>query len=79
MLNSKTNKIMRTQKIAIGELKLKVTKYCTICGCSTKRILTENVYENNQIEIEKAKQNLKNKFSKEYTCRICQSILKSTN
>ena len=67
---------MTTTKIAIGQLKSKVTKHCTICGCSTRRRLTANVYENTPTEIERAKQEIKEKAAKEYTCRICKSIKK---
>jgi type IV pilus biogenesis protein CpaD/CtpE len=65
---------MATTKTAIGQLKTKVTKHCTICGCSTKRNLTAQVYENNPTEIERAKQEIKEKADKKYTCRICKSI-----
>ena len=65
---------MTTTKTAIGQLKSKVTKHCTTCGCSTKRNLTADVYENTPTEIERAKQEIKEKASKEYTCRICKSI-----
>lgn len=70
---------MTTTKTAIGQLKLKVTKHCTICGCSTKRNLTAEVYENTPTEIERAKQEIKEKTAKEYTCRICKSIERSLN
>ena len=65
---------MKTEKTAIGQLKSKVTKHCTTCGRSTKRNLTAYVYENTSTEIERAKQEIKEKASKEYTCRICKSI-----
>ena len=65
---------MTTTKIAIGKVKLKVTKHCTICGCSTRRSLNADVYENTPTEIERAKQEIKEKAAKKYTCRICKSI-----
>ncbi len=65
---------MRIEKTAIGKLKSKVTKHCTICGCQTRRNLTADVYENTPTEIERAKQEIKEKSAKEYTCRICKSI-----
>ena len=65
---------MTTIKTAIGQLKSKVTKHCTICGSSTRRKLIAEVYENTPTEIERAKQEIKDKAAKEYTCRICKSI-----
>ncbi len=65
---------MTTTKKAIGQLKSKVTKHCTICGCSTRRNLTADVFENTPTEIERAKQEIKEKAAKKYTCRICKSI-----
>ena len=65
---------MTTTKKAIGQLKSKVTKQCTICGCSTRRNLTADVFENTPTEIERAKQEIKEKAAKKYTCRICKSI-----
>jgi hypothetical protein len=55
---------MRTTKSTIGQLKSKVTKHCTICGCSTRRNLTADVYENAPTEIERAKQEIKEKAAK---------------
>ena len=63
-------------KTAIGQLKTKVTKYCTVCGCSTKRNLIVLVYENTPEKIEEAKQEIKDKANQKYTCRICKSIEK---
>lgn len=65
---------MTTTTTAIGQLKSKVTKHCTTCGCSTKRKLTADVYENTPTEIERAKEEIKEKARKKYTCRICKSI-----
>ena len=65
---------MTTTKTAIGQLKSKVTKHYTVCGCSTRRDLTANVYENTPTGIERAKQEIKEKAAKKYTCRICKSI-----
>jgi hypothetical protein len=65
---------MENSKQVIGQLKSKVTKHCTTCGCSTKRNLTVDVYENTPTEIIRAKQEIKEKSSKQYTCRICKSI-----
>lgn len=70
---------MTTTTNPIGLLKTKITKHCTICGCSTRRILTANVYSKENEEIERAKKEIKLKSSKEYTCNICKSILKSFN
>jgi len=67
---------MTTTKKAIGQLKSKVTKHCTICGCSTKRNLTAYVYENTPEEIERAKKEINEKAAKKYTCGICKSIEK---
>lgn len=58
----------------IGELKIKVTVYCEICGCSLKRNLKEFVYKNTSEKIKEAEVRLKLKAGKEYTCRICKSI-----
>jgi len=67
---------MATTQTAIGQLKAKVTKHCSICGCSTRRNLTADVYENTPAEIERAKEEIKEKAAKNYTCRICKSIEK---
>jgi len=66
---------MNTQN-PIGQLKSKVTVYCTICNCSQKRNLKAYVYQNTLEKIQEAKNELKAKASKKYTCRICKSILK---
>lgn len=66
---------MTTQR-PIGQLKSKVTVYCTICGCDHRRSLKTNVYENAPEKIEEAKAKLKVRAAKEYTCRICKSIIK---
>ena len=63
----------------IGQLKSKITVHCTICGCSSNRSLKANVYENTPAKIEEAKSELKVKAEKEYTCRICKSIVKELN
>ena len=63
-------------KNPIGQLKSKATVYCTLCACSQKRSLKANIYENTPEKIQEAKEELKAKASKKYTCRICKSILK---
>lgn len=70
------NKETMTTLKPIGQLKSKVTVYCTICGCNHKRNLKTNVYANTPEKIEEAKAELKVKADKEYTCRICKSIIK---
>ena len=72
-MNNQTKKMTAT-KTAIGQLKSKVTKYCTTCGCSTRRNLTSDVYENTPTDIERAKEEIKEKAAKKYTCRICKTI-----
>lgn len=64
---------MKTQPI--GQLKTSKTVYCTICSQSLTRKASVLVYS--QEEVEKAKSELKLKLSKDYTCRVCASILKS--
>ena len=60
---------------AIGQLKTKVTVYCEICSCSHIRNISEYVYENTEADKERAKNALKAKASKKYTCSICKSIV----
>ena len=60
----------------IGQLKSKVTVSCTFCGWNHRRYLKTNVYANTPEKIEEAKAELKVKASKDYTCRICKSIIK---
>ena len=60
---------------AIGQLKTTVKVYCEICGCSSTRNISENVYENTKEAIEKAKGTIIEKAAKKYTCRICKSIV----
>jgi hypothetical protein len=67
---------MKNTRILIGQLKSKVTVYCTVCGQSHRRSLKVDVYENTPEEIEKAKVQLTAKANKDYTCRICKSIIK---
>lgn len=67
---------MTTTLRPIGQLKSKVTVYCTVCGQSHKRILNANVYENTSEAIEKVKAELTAKAKKKYTCRICKTITK---
>ena len=67
---------MKNTTTAIGQLKSKVTVYCTVCGDSHRRNLKVNVYENTPEAIEKAKAELTAKAKKEYTCRICKTITK---
>jgi len=66
---------MKTQ--AIGQLKAKHTAYCTICGCSHKRTLAAPVFSREQESYDKAKAEITKKAEKQYTCRVCQSIVKS--
>jgi hypothetical protein len=65
-----------TTTTPIGQLKGKVTVYCSFCGGSHRRSLKVNIYENTQEAIEKAKSELTEKGNKKYTCRVCKSILK---
>jgi len=67
---------MKNTNTPIGQLKSKVTVYCTVCGQSHRRSLNVNVYENTPEEIEKAKAEIAVKAKKEYTCRICKTIIK---
>lgn len=67
---------MTTTVRPIGQLKSKVTVYCTVCGQSHTRNLKANVYENTPEAIEKVKAELTAKAKKEYTCRICKTITK---
>ena len=60
----------------IGQIKSKVTVNCDICGCSAKRNLKVFVYEKTPIAIQEAKEEIKAKAQKKYTCRICKSIQK---
>jgi len=60
----------------IGQLKSKVTVHCTVCGCSNKRNLKADVYENTPEKIDEAKKELKAKAEKKYTCRVCKTITK---
>lgn len=64
-------------KNAIGQLKAKTKAYCTICGCGITRNIIAPVYENTPAEIERAQNEIKAKAAKEYTCRICVSIIKA--
>ena len=66
-------------KKPIGQLKTETMAYCTICNVSRKRKISANVYENIPAEIEKAKQEIKEKSAKKYTCRICKSIERDIN
>ena len=59
---------------AIGQLKSKVTLNCEICGCKTKRTVTANIFENTDMDKERAKNEIILKAKKKYTCRICKSI-----
>ncbi len=67
---------MKNTKTAIGQLKGKVTVYCSLCGDSHRRSLKVDIYENTPEAIEKAKAELTAKGNKEYTCRVCKNILK---
>ena len=62
---------------AIGEMKVKQTVYCSICGCSHTRNFKACVYENTPAAIAVAKAELARKAEKIYTCRICASIQKT--
>ena len=67
---------MKNTTAAIGQLKSKVTVYCTICGQSHGRNLNANVYENTPEGIAEAKAGIAIKAKKEYTCRTCKTIIK---
>ncbi len=60
----------------IGQLKSKVMVYCTVCGAKHTRNLKGSIYENTPESIEKVKAELTAKAEKEYTCRICKTIIK---
>ena len=62
-------------KTPIGQLKSKVKVYCTICTSSYTRALKVDIYENTPKEIEMAKDKLRKKANKDYTCNICKSII----
>ena len=64
-------------KIIIGKLKTKVFVYCEICGCKHIRSITENIYENTEVDKERAVKLIKKKAAKKYTCSICKSIVKN--
>ena len=66
---------MKTQPI--GQLKSKKTVYCTICSQSLTRKATVLVYSKD--EVENAKKELSLKLNKEYTCKICSSIIKTNS
>jgi len=63
----------------IGQIKSKVTVYCSVCGQKHTRILKSDIFENTEAEIEKVKTDLTEKAEKEYTCRICKTIIKEVN
>ena len=63
----------------IGQLKTKVSVYCSVCGQKHTRILKSVIFENTEEELEKAKVELQKKANKEYTCRICKSITNQVN
>jgi hypothetical protein len=66
---------MTTQPI--GQLKSKKTVYCAICSQSLIRKATVLIYSKE--EVESAKKELSFKLNKEYTCKICSSILKTNS
>lgn len=68
---------MKVKNNAIGSLKSKAKVYCEICGCSHTRQISEYIYENTETEINRVKEIMKAKATKEYTCSICKSIVKS--
>tara|TARA_R100001244_G_C5077170_1_gene112928 strand:+ start:302 stop:517 length:216 start_codon:yes stop_codon:yes gene_type:complete len=70
---------MTTTTNPIGQLKSKITVHCTVCGCSNRRTLKVDVYENTPEKIEEARNELKIKAAKKYTCRICKTITKELN
>jgi len=70
---------MTTTARPLGQLKSKVTKHCTVCGCSTRRNITEYVYSKSPEAIQEAKNKIQAKANKEYTCRVCKSIKKDLN
>jgi len=55
-------------------LKAQTKAYCTICGCATTRKMTVAVAENTPVAIERAKNVIRERAAKEYTCRVCKSI-----
>jgi hypothetical protein len=64
---------------AIGQLKAKKTVNCTVCTMSLTRNMKIYVYENSPEAIEKAKKELTLKLNKDYTCKVCASILKTNS
>jgi len=70
---------MATLKNPIGQLKSKVKVYCTLCVQPYTRNLSVYVYENNQEAICKAKEEIRVRAAKPYTCNICKSIEKAGN
>ena len=63
----------------IGQLKSKVSVYCSVCGQKHTRILQTDIFKNTEEELEKAKVELQKKAIKEYTCRICKTIINQVN
>jgi hypothetical protein len=62
----------------VGMLKSKCTVYCEVCGSSQARNLSVKT-ENTPEAINEAKEEIKQRASKPYTCRVCLSILKSVS
>lgn len=63
----------------IGQLKTKVTVYCSVCGQNHTRILKTEIFKNTEEELQKTKVELQKKANKVYTCRICKSITNQVN
>ena len=61
---------------AIGKITTKKNLYCSICGCTHKRTVSVKIFSNTDEEIERAKQEATKRIRKEYTCRICKTIIK---
>ena len=64
MINSIINKNETMEANIIGELKVKVTVCCTLCGCSHRRNLKVDIYKNTQEAIKEAKVELTEKEKK---------------
>ena len=60
---------------ATGMLKARVVFFCSVCGCSKRKNIYQNIFENSHEEIEKAKEIIMRKAAKKYTCKVCKSIL----
>jgi hypothetical protein len=61
---------------AIGVIKSKITVFCEICRDKRNRKIEVKIYHNTPQKIEEAKNEIKRRAAKKYTCKICKSILK---